>query len=271
MHSAFLTYKSSRIHYRKGGEGNQLLLCFHGYGESAESFGFLEGPLGKDFTILAIDMPFHGRTDWKEGLFFSPEDLIAFIGEIVPGLAVADSGWYLVGYSMGGRVALQLLEMIPEKIRKMVLIAPDGLRMNGWYWLATQTLPGNRLFRWTMERPGWFFLILRIGNALKLVNRSIYKFTIHYIGDRQVRSDLYQRWTTMRGFKPDHHIIHKAVLENDIRIRLLYGRYDRIIRWERAEAFLHGIEPCAELVVLDTGHQLLQEHNLDTLLGLLKG
>jgi len=271
MDSAFLLYKSSRIHYRKGGNGSRLLLCFHGYGESSESFSFLEGPLSADFTLLAIDLPFHGQTDWKGGLYFPPEDLLAIIDQIINMLALPATAWTLMGYSMGGRVALQLLQNVPEKIRKAVLIAPDGIRVNKWYWLATQTKPGNRLFRWTMKKPGWFFFILRAGNALKLVNRSVYKFTAHYIGDTRVRDALYKRWTTMRGFRPDLEMIRREVLNKHIRIEMLYGRYDRIIRWERATIFLRGMEPCADLVILDTGHQLLQGQNLDTLLALVKG
>jgi len=271
MESAFLLYKSSRIHYQTGGNGSQLLLCFHGYGESSGSFAFLEDGLSPDFTLLAIDLPFHGRTEWRDGLSFSPEDLLAIIGQIVTAMAFPISAWTLMGYSMGGRIALQLVQDIPEKIRKVVLIAPDGLRMNKWYWLATQTDPGNRLFRWTMQKPGWFFFILRAGNALKLVNRSVYKFTAYYIGDTRVRDDLYRRWTTMRGFRPDLAQVRREILQKNIPIRMLYGRYDRIIRWERAETFLDGLDPNGELVILNTGHQLLQSQNLDTLLALVKG
>ena len=110
MHSVFLTYKSSLIHYRKGGEGKRLLFCFHGYGESSESFAFLETPLDREFTLVAIDLPFHGKTDWREGLYLDPKDLLAIIRQIGTGLPGANQPWWLMGYSMGGRVALSLLD-----------------------------------------------------------------------------------------------------------------------------------------------------------------
>lgn len=270
MQSIFLTYKSSLIHYLKGGEGKQLLLCFHGYGESSGSFTLLEASLGQEYTLIAIDLPFHGETQWKEGLFFSPEDLLVIIQQIARGLTFQQEKMLLIGYSMGGRVALSLLEKIPEKTEKIILVAPDGLRMNGWYWLATQNRLGNLLFRLTMQRPGWFLFILRIADTLRLVNRSIYKFTVNYIDNALVRDGLYKRWTTMRGFRPDIPVIQSFIRERQIPVRLLYGRYDRIIRWERAEEFRKGIEPHGKLVILDTGHQLLQDKNLDRLIALLK-
>ena len=293
MQSFFLSYKTSRIHYLLGGTGDKLLVCLHGYGESAGSFAFLEESLGKDFTILAIDLPFHGKTDWKEGLSFDPQVLISLIGQIAagrpgypltthrqtseataipaasPGI-LGDGGWWVMGYSMGGRVALSLLEKIPEKVEKLILLAPDGLKVNIWYWLTTQTRVGNTFFRWTMRRPGWFFLLLRVGNALNLVNRSVYKFTLHHIDQAAARSDLYIRWTTLRAFRPDIRAIRALVRERKIPVRILYGQHDRIILSKRGEKFRKGIEPWCRLTVLPVGHQLLQARNLEAILGLLK-
>jgi pimeloyl-ACP methyl ester carboxylesterase len=172
---------------------------------------------------------------------------------------------------MGGRIALLLLEKMPEKIQRVVLLAPDGLKVNRWYWLVTQTWAGNRLFRWTMGHPGWFFFMLRAGNALKLVNLSIYKFVDYYISNDQVRRDLYTRWTTLRGFRPDLTIVRETIPSKKIPVRLIYGRYDRIIRWERGQQFRRGgPEPYCELIILPQGHQLLQLKNLDVLLSALK-
>jgi pimeloyl-ACP methyl ester carboxylesterase len=181
-----------------------------------------------------------------------------------------DEPWWVMGYSMGGRVSLSLLEKAPERIKKLVLVAPDGLRLNPWYWLATQVSPGRRLFKWTMSHPGWFFFILRAGNALKLVNPSIYKFVAHYIDHPQVRQDLYIRWTSLRNFRPRTSIVKAIIRQRQVPVRILYGRFDRIIRVERGQRFQKGIEASCRLTVLPAGHQLLRINHLDILLSLLK-
>ena len=58
------------------GTGNKLLLCFHGYGEDAYSFSFLEKHLGETYSLIVIDFPFHGKTVWKDGLLFTANDLL---------------------------------------------------------------------------------------------------------------------------------------------------------------------------------------------------
>lgn len=263
MQTGHYALGKSCIQYSCCGTGPKLLFCFHGYGESANSFAFLEHALGKDYTLVAIDLPFHGQTDWREGLFFDPRDLLTLLEEITARLPGRERPWTLLGYSMGGRVALHLLQLAPQNIDKLVLFAPDGLQMNPWYWLATQTGPGNRLFRFTMAHPAWFFFLLRAGNALKCVNPGIYKFTIRYIDDIKVRQDLYARWTTMRGFRPKLPVIRDIIRSRNISIRLVFGHYDRIIRAERGERFRRGIESHSTLRILPTGHQLLQPGNLE--------
>lgn len=268
--SDFVPFRSSRLRYYRWGRGGKLLLCFHGYGETAVSFAFLADALGEEFTILAIDLPFHGETEWREPLPFTMEELLSILDTLLADIAPG-TPWYLMGYSMGGRIALSLLQAVPDKVARLVLVAPDGLRLNPWYWLATQTGAGRRLFRYTMYHPGWFFLILRAGNALKLVNPSVYKFVAYYIDNPGVRHDLYIRWTGLRKFRPRLSVVRNIILRRELPVRILYGRFDRIIRVKRGKQFRKGIEPYCQLEVLPTGHQLLQITWLRTFLSMLKG
>lgn len=270
MQTAYLPYRSSQLHYYWFGTGQKILLCLHGYDESKKSFHFLERYISPEYTIIAIDLPFHGKTQWHEGLTFSVADLLAITEALHIKHGHEANKITLLGYSMGARVALQLLQAIPEQIEKVVLLAPDGLKINFWYWLATQTYIGNRLFGFTMKHPGWFFFLLQAGNRLKLINQSILKFTRFYIHDTAVRKSLYERWTCMRAIKPDLTFIKKVIRAHQLPVRLLYGEYDRIIRHERGEKFRTGIESFCTLHIIKTGHQVLQEKNATQIIQLIQ-
>jgi pimeloyl-ACP methyl ester carboxylesterase len=270
MESFFTTYKSSQIHYGKAGAGSKLLLCFHGYGESTVSFSFLEKNITDEFTLLAIDFPFHSKTIWNEGLIFTPEDLVAIVEKIIQEISFQNSKKYLLGFSMGGRVALHLLQSIPNKVEKVILLAPDGLKINFWYWLATQTSIGNKLFRFTANKPSWFFLLMNTADKLRLVNQSVFKFANHYLHDKQMRNDLYKRWIVMRQFKPNIRKIKQDIRTNDIQLRLLYGKFDKVIRYKNAEKFMKGIESNCSLSIINSGHELLKEKNADEIIRLIK-
>jgi pimeloyl-ACP methyl ester carboxylesterase len=47
--------------------------------------------------------------------------------------------YLLMGFSLDGRIALSVLELMPAGVSRLVLLAPDGLKINFWYWLSTQT------------------------------------------------------------------------------------------------------------------------------------
>lgn len=262
MHLQQLTYKQSTIGYYRFGSGPRVAVCFHGYGETAESFAFLAKYAGDQFSFYAIDLPFHGHTQWREGLHFYPDDLV----QIVKAVTNSAPALTVVGFSLGGRMALALTEAMPEQVSKLVLLAPDGLKVNFWYWLSTQTWPGNRLFAFTMKHPGWFFGFLKALNKLRLVNASIFKFVNYYIGDAGIRQLLYNRWTALRTIRPNIARIKNTINENGIHVRLLYGKHDRIILSTVGQRFCRGIQQQCILRVIPSGHQVLSEKQVAEIL-----
>ena len=275
MEPRLLSYKNSQISYYCFGNGPAFAFCFHGYGEDAKSFVFLNNYLSKRYTFIAVDLPFHGNTKWKEGLSFSNEDLrlliLLLIKSLNPGTSQRnETSFYpkitLIGFSLGSRIALSILEMMPAQIEKIVLLAPDGLKLNFWYWLATQTWIGNRFFALTMKKPGWFFGLLKLLNKLKLVNSSIFKFVNYYIGDKKVRDLLYKRWTTLRKLKPAPEEIKSLVKKHSIPVHIIYGKHDRIILPVVGEKFRKGIENHCTISVIHSGHQVLHEKHIKEIL-----
>ena len=270
MESRHLAYKNSTIWYYRFGSGPRGAVCFHGFGEDASMFGFLTNYAGNQYTFYSIDLPFHGKTEWKEGLNFTHKDLLQIVEAITQEgnqeQATSEQKLSLLGFSLGGRIALSLYQAMPDKIEKLVLLAPDGLKVNFWYWLATQTWLGNKFFAFTMKKPSWFFGLLKLLNKLKLVNASIFKFVNYYIGDAEVRRLLYARWTTLRKLKPNVGKIKNKIRENKTPVRLIYGKHDRIILSSVGEKFQKGIKEHCILTVIHSGHQVLHEKHIQEIL-----
>lgn len=267
MQERFILYKSSRIQYFIFGSGPKLFYCFHGYGENADSFLFLEKHVGNDYTFIALNLPFHGNTSWNDGLDFTPQDLMGILKEVVAGKNFQAVG--LMGYSMGGRVCLQLLELMPEKISSAILIAPDGLRKNYWYFFATQTYIGNRLFKYAIKHTGWLFAVMKMLNKARLLNTSIYKIARYYLDDENEKQLLYNRWTSMRKFKPVISSIKTLISENKMQVKLLFGKYDKIIPADNGKLLQQGLEIYVTLNIAEAGHQLLREKHGELIKSLL--
>lgn len=253
--------------YLTAGTGGKLLLCLHGFGEEASSFSFLEEVAGEQFTIVAPDFPWHGQTTWNGSLDFSVSDFLALVEALIP--AEQYPNFHLLCYSMGSRAGLCLLQHLPHRIASAVLLAPDGLKMNPWYWLATQTKPGNRLFRYTMQQPQWFTGIVNIMNRLRLINSSISKYVHRFLDDQQARTDLYHIWTTFRQLRPHLKKVQQQIGHQNIPVQLVFGRYDRIIPPENGRRLQTGAETQVHIHQLAAGHQLLKPKHAAFIFSLL--
>lgn len=272
MELRFITYKNSRIAWYRYGSGCQPVICFHGYGETGSCFSFLENQACDHYSFIAIDLPFHGKTAWKEGLIFRWEDLRDIIETIRNQEDDIKTGeLLLLGFSLGGRIALSFYQANPARIEKVVLLAPDGLTVNFWYWLSTQTWVGNRFFYFTMQKPDWFFGFLKLMNKTGIVNASIFKFVKYYIDNKEARNELYNRWTALRRLRPGLSKIKMLIQKNKTSFRLVYGKHDRIILSVRGEKFRKGIEEYCTVSVIESGHQLLHQKHMKEIVDNLNG
>jgi pimeloyl-ACP methyl ester carboxylesterase len=246
-----INFQNSDISFYSFGNGSRLAVALHGYGEGGSSYASLSGYLGVDYTLICPDIPFHGETKWnKED--FRIEDLYEILNTIIP---LSLRKITLIGFSMGGRMALALAEKHPEIIERLILIAPDGLHKNFWYRFSTQTAYGNKLFKYTMKKPHWLFNMMKVVQASGLMNKSVFKFAHHYLDDGQARTDLYERWTAFRFIKPSVQSLKK---ENRFKTLMVFGKYDRIILPVIAQKLAQQNE-CIQVKIIHAGHQLLSE------------
>jgi len=96
------------------------IVAVHGFGGSARSYDDVARALGPDAgRLVPVELRGHGA---RRG--HRPVTLEAVLGDLRADLAAAGDGpVVLAGYSMGGRVALQLALAEPERIGALVLIA----------------------------------------------------------------------------------------------------------------------------------------------------
>jgi pimeloyl-ACP methyl ester carboxylesterase/predicted lipid carrier protein YhbT len=98
------------------------VVLLHGLGATSASFLPLQWDLSRDHHVFALDMPGFGESD-KPVRALHPEYfarwLVAWLDAV--GLERA----HLVGNSMGGRVALEVGLTAPERVDRLVLLAPS--------------------------------------------------------------------------------------------------------------------------------------------------
>jgi pimeloyl-ACP methyl ester carboxylesterase len=252
----YVHYQGSRLHYAKGGSGARKLLMFHGFGQGLHVFQDWLAVLEHDFTLYAFDLYFHGQSDWPSreplektdwrkilDLFFAQENIQRF---------------ELVGFSMGGKFVLATVEAYPDRVDRVVLIAPDGIKTNFWYSLATYPIATRALFRSMILKPDRLYRIIKTLRALQLVDKGILRFAESQMNTEEKRKRVYFTWVYFRHLKFNLTHIQNLVNTRPTPVLMITGRYDKIITTRNMQQFV-GRLTHAQFVELEAGHNDLIE------------
>jgi pimeloyl-ACP methyl ester carboxylesterase len=139
MRKGEATIRGKRVAYRMGGWG-PLLVLVHGITSSSATWDRVLSKLAKQYTVLAPDLLGHGRSDKERG-DYSLAAHANTIRDLMDVLGLRRGTF--VGHSLGGGVAMQLAYQYPERVDRLVLVAPGGFGREVSLMLRAATLPGS--------------------------------------------------------------------------------------------------------------------------------
>jgi esterase len=113
-----------KLNYQLSSTENNLpvVILLHGLFGSLDNLTMLRRDLEKDFQVLSIDLPDHGRSGFSKS--FSFDNYAQYIALLMDELAITQA--HVVGHSLGGKIAMTMALAYPNKVSKLVLadIAP---------------------------------------------------------------------------------------------------------------------------------------------------
>lgn len=129
-----------KMYYEVHGSGDPVVLLHGAFMTITNNWTGWIGELAKTRKVIAIEMQGHGRTaDIPRDI--TSENLADDVAALLDYLKVPRAD--LIGYSMGGTVAMQCAIRHPDKVRKVVVISSvlrrDGMVKEGRDALATLT------------------------------------------------------------------------------------------------------------------------------------
>jgi pimeloyl-ACP methyl ester carboxylesterase len=126
-----------KMYYEVHGSGEPVVLLHGAYMTIPGNWTGWIGELSKTRKVIAVELQGHGRTaDIKRDLTF--ENLSDDVAALLDHLKIPSAD--LIGFSMGGGVAMECAIRHPEKVRKVVSISAV-LRHDGWVKEAVDALP----------------------------------------------------------------------------------------------------------------------------------
>ncbi|MEM0952992.1 MAG: alpha/beta hydrolase [Pseudomonadota bacterium] len=230
------------VHLRDDGPREQhAVVMLHGLGASLHTWEPWAQSLAQDVRIIRFDMPGAGLSPPDTSNIYSDERMIDLLLALMEekGLTTID----LVGHSMGGRIAWRFAAAQPDRLRRLVLIAPDGFASPGFEYDRAPEVPllmeAMRFFL-----PAFLFeanLEASYANPGRLTDQTVQRYYDLVLAPGN-RAALLER-TRQTRLRPPPPIL-KTISAYTL---LIWGEMDAMIPFSNAEDYLAHL-PNAGLV-----------------------
>lgn len=222
-----------RIRCRKIGTGPPLLLL-HGWGGSIESVQTIIDALAKWFTLYAVDLPGHGKSDLPHSPW-STKDFTRCVLGAMDALSLQTTD--IVAHSFGGRVAIQIAAFHPDRVRRLVLANSAGV-----------IPPRNLKYRFRVRIAKIARFLGRFGGSL---GEGLRAYVYRKVGSKDYVSAGPLRETFVRIVNDDLAPLMPSITHPTL---LIWGRNDEATPVSSGLR-MQKLLPSAELVVLENaGH-----------------
>jgi pimeloyl-[acyl-carrier protein] methyl ester esterase len=247
------TPASGELYGERGGSNDapEPLVLLHGWGLNLRVFDGLRAALGPEQRILAIDLPGHGASPWA-GQAGAPQWLAAIA-------AMLPRGATLLGWSLGGQLALQLASQPALAVRRLVLIASSARFVRADDWPHGMDIDTLRQFALQLERDPQ----QTVADFLELQVRGS-------ADAAAVRTSLRQALQQHGSARPEALRSALALLEqNDLRelargihvpALVIAGQYDRVTPPQAGQALAQALPRGQLLQIARAGHAPFISH-----------
>jgi pimeloyl-ACP methyl ester carboxylesterase len=226
-----------QLHVRQSGPPDApAVVLLHGFGSSLHTWDAWAQGLARTHRVVRVDLPGSGLSPPDPAQDYRDERSLDMLLALMDSLGLQRSSW--VGHSMGGRIAWTLAAKFPERVDKLVLVAPDGFASFGFEYGKPMEVPATLgLMRHVLPKP-----LLRMNlksayarpEALSDAVTTRYHDLILAPGARQAMLDRL-RQTVLQEPLPLLRQIKAPTL-------LVWGEADAMIPVSNAQDYLQAIE-----------------------------
>ncbi len=264
---AFAELPRGVTHYQwQGPEGGPLVVCVHGLTTPSFVWEGIAPQLAKaGYRVLTYDLYGRGYSDRPRGTqdagFFTTQ-----LEHLLDHLGVTER-FTLIGYSMGGSIGACYAELHPERLNKLILLAPAGM--------GHDLGPVARLVVNYGGFGRWLFMAM-YGRSFRQGTETERDLpsSVPDIVDRQQNELRFRGFRgavllSMRGILDrDLEEEHRSVAESGLPVLAIWGREDEVIPISGMGKLAEWNRRAEQEVIEGAGHALAYSHS-DEVVGLL--
>lgn len=233
-------YNNIALAYTIYGHGDKKIVAFYGFNQGDLVFQQYARTLEDGHQLYCIDLFYHGRSIWPYGQKALSK---ALWKEIFLGFMTHEGiqAFSMIGFSMGAKVLLATLEAFPKAVKSVTMIAPDGIRLNPWYKLATTLPPLTSIFRYMINHPSLFYKLISLLERLHLGDKSLLRFAKSQMKTKALRSKVFHSWMVYRSLSFSSSSLADIINQQKIPTTIILGDADKVIKYKHVKVLLDKI------------------------------
>lgn len=248
----FLETKYGRIGYQRYGMGPKTIIALHGFGRSAHYFQKIGSRLAHQYTIYAIDLPFHGQSRWLNTQF-TPAQFTLILNELIQVNGI--DKFSFLGHSFGARIICTILDNYVDNTDAVFLLAPDGFAT---YWLGfPQRIPSGfrRWLQIQLRQPEWLIHLAKRLKRIQLLDPFVVQYLKYHLENAQRRERLFYTWNSLPEFGINTNALRKNLEKGIYALHIILGKNDQLISEKKLRKKLSNL-PNTQMYTLSNGHRL---------------
>lgn len=251
--SFYLELSVGQVHAWKFGQGEQLLIALHGFSDRGRMFEVMAKSLSGRFSLIALDLPFHGQTQWHKS-DFSKQDLLEIMSRVLE--KEGKTRFSLLGFSFGARLAQGMLPELASQVDHLYLLSPDGIKTTGMGAAENTPMWVRRWLYRNFQHANQLLAILRIAQRMHLISPMMLAFLTRNLSRPERIQRSFGCWLSMDSFAIKKIEIQRIITEYRLPIDLIIGAEDPLLSPVELEAFYSNLPQVRFTVLQGEGHRI---------------
>jgi pimeloyl-ACP methyl ester carboxylesterase len=142
-----------RLHVRdRGPRAAPAVILIHGFGASLQTWDAWAEGLAHQYRVIRFDLPGSGLSPPDPSGDYTDRRSVELLLALMDQLGVQRAS--IAGHSIGGRIAWTFVAAHPERVARLVLVAPDGFASPGFAYGQAPKVPILLgLMRYVLPKP----------------------------------------------------------------------------------------------------------------------
>ncbi|RSD27555.1 alpha/beta fold hydrolase [Mesobacillus subterraneus] len=235
-------------------EAEETLVLLHGFLSSTFSFRHLIPLLKEDYNVISVDLPPFGKSGKVSSFKYSYHNLATTVVELMKSLGIPT--FTVVGHSMGGQIALNILLHYPENAKKGILLCSSGyLKRAKLPLVLSSYIPYFHLYvKFHLARSGVKQNLQNVVYDHSMINdEMLYGYLTPFLED-----DIFKALTMMIRHR-EGDLTSEELKKIESPCLMIWGEHDKVVPVSIGRRLKKDLRNSELIILKETGHLVPEE------------